>query len=250
MDKLLNNQISAFFKATQNQLAAYKYHKKELNGLNLNAFPVTPKQCLYVINWKNCECTFQKGVKALLGYGEDDFTFDFILKNYHEDDLPFVYRIIKAGVAYCINNDVSQDDFLLLVTYRVKHKNGKYIKVMRQSSMYETDASGKMISNLSLLTDISFLDKSDRIDWHIQADYLNTELFKKEVYLAFVDFFTPREKEIIKLIAQDNTTVQIAKKLFISTHTVGTHRKNILRKSNCHNKIELLNFAHKYGVLI
>jgi len=41
---------------------------------------------------------------------------------------------------------------------------------------------------------------------------------------------TSREKEILKLLVSGNTTKQIANILFISTHTVNTHRKNIMRK--------------------
>ena len=41
---------------------------------------------------------------------------------------------------------------------------------------------------------------------------------------------TDREKEILKLLVSGNTTKQIAATLFISTHTVNTHRKNIMRK--------------------
>lgn len=185
-----------------------------------------------------------------MGYTKEAFNFNFILSNYHPQDYPMVMRIIKAGVQYCINNNVSQEDFLLFVTYRVKKQDGTYIKVMRQSSMFETDINGKMISNLSLLTDISFLDKTNRIDWTIEADNLNTQLFREEIYKAFADFFTAREKEIIRLIAKNYTNTEIAKNLFISVHTVATHRKNIYRKSNCSTKADLLDFAHKYGVII
>ncbi|RPI45191.1 MAG: DNA-binding response regulator [Bacteroidetes bacterium] len=41
---------------------------------------------------------------------------------------------------------------------------------------------------------------------------------------------TPREKEIVRLISMGYTNKQIAEKLFISTHTVTTHRKNITGK--------------------
>lgn len=54
---------------------------------------------------------------------------------------------------------------------------------------------------------------------------------------------SPREIEIIKLIVQENTTSQIAEKLFISPRTVDTHRKNILQKSNTKTLVGLIKFA-------
>jgi DNA-binding NarL/FixJ family response regulator len=52
-----------------------------------------------------------------------------------------------------------------------------------------------------------------------------------------------REIEIIKLIAQGLTSAEIAEKLFISEHTVKTHRKNILRKTGSGNTSQLIQFA-------
>lgn len=51
-----------------------------------------------------------------------------------------------------------------------------------------------------------------------------------------------REKEIIKLIVKGNTEQQIAGSLFISKHTVHTHRKNILKKLGLHSNADIVKF--------
>ncbi len=58
---------------------------------------------------------------------------------------------------------------------------------------------------------------------------------------------SPREKEIIKLIADGLTTKKIATKLFISPHTVETHRQNILLKLGLKNSAELVKYAIHRG---
>ncbi len=60
---------------------------------------------------------------------------------------------------------------------------------------------------------------------------------------------TKREVEIISLIAKEYTTQEIADKLFISTRTVETHRKNILSKTRVKSIIGLLKFAEQRGIL-
>ncbi len=60
---------------------------------------------------------------------------------------------------------------------------------------------------------------------------------------------TLREIEIIKLIASGQTTAQISKVLFISEHTVETHRRNILRKTNTHSGVELIIYARDNGIV-
>jgi len=52
-----------------------------------------------------------------------------------------------------------------------------------------------------------------------------------------------REKEIIKLICDEKTQVEISDILSLSEHTVKTHRKNILRKLNVKNTAGLVKFA-------
>lgn len=60
---------------------------------------------------------------------------------------------------------------------------------------------------------------------------------------------TSREYEILQLIAFEKTTNQIAKDLFISDHTVITHRKNLLDKLGAKNTAGLVRKAFENGYL-
>lgn len=58
-----------------------------------------------------------------------------------------------------------------------------------------------------------------------------------------------REGEIIKLIAEGNTNKEIAEKLFLSNHTITTHRKNIMNKLGINNTAGLVWFAIKENLV-
>lgn len=60
---------------------------------------------------------------------------------------------------------------------------------------------------------------------------------------------TEREKEVLKLIALECTTAEIAEKLFISTHTVETHRKNLISKLQVKNIAGLVRYAVQQGFI-
>ncbi len=60
---------------------------------------------------------------------------------------------------------------------------------------------------------------------------------------------TSREKDIIELIAQEYTTKEISKKLFISLKTVETHRKNLLVKFDVRNMVGLIKKAMELGFI-
>ncbi|MBO74531.1 MAG: hypothetical protein CMD33_04580 [Flavobacteriales bacterium] len=56
-----------------------------------------------------------------------------------------------------------------------------------------------------------------------------------------------REIEVLTLISEGLTNVQIADKLFLSSHTVNTHRKNIMQKLRVNNTAAMVMYAVKSG---
>ena len=69
---------------------------------------------------------------------------------------------------------------------------------------------------------------------------------EKSTYLVEL---TEREIDVLKLIVQEFTTAEIAEKLFISTHTVETHRKNLISKLNVRNIAGLVKYAMQNGLV-
>jgi DNA-binding NarL/FixJ family response regulator len=63
------------------------------------------------------------------------------------------------------------------------------------------------------------------------------------------DPLTPRELEIIKLIAEGHTSEEIAEMLFISKKTVDRHRANVLEKLGMRNRVELTRYAVRRGLV-
>ena len=67
--------------------------------------------------------------------------------------------------------------------------------------------------------------------------------FKKRLSLS------KREQEVLVLISDGLSSLNIGKTLFISKHTVETHRKNILRKLDFNSSTELVRFAVQNGLV-
>lgn len=63
------------------------------------------------------------------------------------------------------------------------------------------------------------------------------------------DQLTPREREILKLIAEGHTSREIANMLFISPKTVMGHRTRLLEKLGLRNRTELIKYAVRKGLL-
>lgn len=70
-----------------------------------------------------------------------------------------------------------------------------------------------------------------------------------KVELNSAPILSSREKEVLQLIADGFTNPQIATKLFISLHTVDSHRKNLLTKFAVNNTASLIKLAAKHNMV-
>jgi DNA-binding NarL/FixJ family response regulator len=60
---------------------------------------------------------------------------------------------------------------------------------------------------------------------------------------------TPRELQVLKLVAQGWSSQRIADELVISVHTVDRHRQNLLEKLGLHDRVELARYAIRRGLV-
>jgi two-component system response regulator NreC len=63
------------------------------------------------------------------------------------------------------------------------------------------------------------------------------------------ELLTPREREILQLLAEGKNNKEVAAELNISPYTVETHRGNILEKLNLHTPAELILYAVRKGII-
>ena len=79
----------------------------------------------------------------------------------------------------------------------------------------------------------------------LMRDYLKGQ----ESGMGGEDPLTPREREVLKLIAAGKTNREIADELVLSINTVQTHRLHLMEKLNLHNRTELIKYAMRRGLI-
>jgi len=60
---------------------------------------------------------------------------------------------------------------------------------------------------------------------------------------------TPREQQVMRLLAEGISIKEIAERLFISPKTVENHRTNIMSKLELHSAVELIRYAARLGLI-
>lgn len=221
----------------------------EKRKTKFDEFNVSPNECLYIIDFNQNKLTLKKGFPGVLGYKDEEMDLDLLVKGYHPEDEEVVTKVIREAVLHTLKYPENGDGNTLSLKYRRQKKDGSYITVLSQSHIFDIEKSGKSMKSITKLTDISFLNDFTSAAYNFEASYLDKDDFDKEIHSTYSDLFTKRELEVIKELSNELTNREIGEKLFISQHTVATHRKNILRKSNCHSTLELLEFCHAKGVL-
>jgi two-component system response regulator NreC len=88
---------------------------------------------------------------------------------------------------------------------------------------------------------------SPKISRILAEDYVRT--LKQRNAVDTYELLTPREREIIQLLAEGKTNKEVATLLNISVYTVETHRNRILQKLGLHNTAELVLYAVRKRII-
>jgi len=103
-------------------------------------------------------------------------------------------------------------------------------------------------------------DSADEIKQAIRTVVQGGTYFSSQIQLNLLDFqqkkrnnsltsISTREEEVLRLIARGFTNIEIAKRIFVSHHTVESHRKNILAKLDAKNTADLVRIAMEKGLI-
>lgn len=117
-------------------------------------------------------------------------------------------------------------------------------------SMHEED---DFISEVMALGANGFIPKST--ESHLMVERLERVIAGEKVFpkpmrkAALNQIFTEREVEILRLISKGKSNTEIADSLFITVHTVKTHRRNMLRRLNASNTSQLLKIGFENNLL-
>ena len=126
------------------------------------------------------------------------------------DEEAFFFEALQAGAAGYVLKGVPSEE--LLTAIRAVHDGGVYLPPVLAGSLVQ--------------------------------EYLDRQPEPPED-----DPLTPREREVLTLIAQGLTNSEIAERLTLSINTVKTHRRHIYQKLDIHNRAALIAYALRRGLL-
>jgi two-component system response regulator NreC len=129
----------------------------------------------------------------------------------HEEE-PYFFQMLEAGASGYVPKRAAADDLV------------SAIRIVAQGQVFLYPSLARLLVQ----------------------DYLQRETVEQP---EKTDLLTPREREVLTLIAEGLTNREIAEALVISVKTVERHRENIMHKLNLHNRVELVKYAIAKGLI-
>lgn len=204
----------------------------------------------FIFNLVKLEFDYVSGsTKPLLGIDPKNFSFIKFLKILHPEDQKQMRY--KESTSLNLKLNVIPKEYIknykTVYLMRIKDKKGNYKIFLHQVKALTISEDGKIQQTIGVHTDVTYLKipfdhKISFIPIDPKLPAYHFEYLNNKYVLASDDSskFTKRENDIIKLLGQGKRVSEIAAILYISTHTVNTHKKNIFKKSHCNNSAELV----------
>lgn len=204
----------------------------------------------YVFNFSTMECEYYSpSITKVLGYQTLDAA-QFLTK-IHPEDTGYYLNFENAAMAFLRNLPYEKlNKYKIQYDFRIKNVWGEYVRILHQAILIHYDEHKNFYRSLALHTDISHIKKSGTpclsfIGLEEEPSYINIET--PTTIKTAQNNFTSREKTILKMIVEGKSSEKIATELFISLHTVNTHRKNILLKADVRTPLDLTRKALNEG---
>ncbi len=175
---------------------------------------------------------------------------EYFNKRVHPDDIlvlekngGYIYGLIDKGI-------ISIDDYKLINEYRVLNKEGVYIRVIEQHQVIERDEEGALWLSLGVMDISPDQNEFNGVKSQI-INYRTGETFSVQSFMRELEHspLSSRETEVLQMVGEGMSSKEISAKLFISIHTVNTHRQRILEKLNANNSLEAVKYASELGLI-
>jgi hypothetical protein len=173
-----------------------------------------------------------KGLRQMIGVEPSELNPGHFVEVTHPDDLSRL-GLLRAQT-FVVEKEVLETDkgsALVSFTIRLRNPAGEYHNHLCQAYFFYSPGPYKAVYLLQVISKVDWYKMKKQDYHHYKGKDFSLFKYPDEHLLKISPGLSEREMEIIKLIGSGLSSKQIADKIFLSVHTVNTHRSNILEKS-------------------
>jgi DNA-binding CsgD family transcriptional regulator len=219
--------------------------------LNLERMMEAGKQFFLIGNLIHMRVLFtSKKSTDLIGIEPGNVDASSFLVSVHPDDLTRLVisrtKMLQLGGELFV---AKKGTAIISTTLRFQASPGKYINQLIQCRLFYHDLPVPTVYIFQVNTDVSWFSMARHGFQYYVGDDPAYFRYPDEDLLMSGNIFSNRELEILKLVSDGLNSEQIAAKLYLSVHTIATHRRNMLKKSKKFSIVELILDLKKKGLL-
>ncbi|GAA4316725.1 hypothetical protein GCM10023115_41800 [Pontixanthobacter gangjinensis] len=202
-------------------------------------------------------------VRNFIGDGVEDPDLNSILSLAPEEEIENIHQKDRVILEFFLNylDPAEVLDYKVSYTFKLKDHQGKEHVMLHQSTALSVSENGHFVhvfginSDISHLTgqsskDVSFINiKGGPSFYNVDTSKGKFEKSTLSKRKRLQEILSERELEIIREMALGYNSEEIGSKLNISGHTVNTHKKNILRKTDSRNSTQLVSNCLVEGLI-
>ena len=186
----------------------------------------------------------------MLGVDSATNTTREMLDRVHPDDL----KRFGRGRAKLMSLDkdllvAHQGSALLSTDIRMRRPDQQYSNHLFQCYMFYSPLPRESVYYIQVNTNIDWYKMKKETHHYYVGNDISLFRFPDEDLLELGHYLTCREMEVLKLISDGLNSDEIADKLFISVHTVNTHRRNVLQKMKKPHISDAIFHLMKQGII-
>lgn len=223
----------------ENLASSIDLHKKLLNIFQAGDY------YYFIFNIRQGNFEFvSPEIGKILGLDPKTITAREHLANMHPEDMPYFLNFENKGLEFFRSIPVEKiPKYKIRYDFRLSKPDGTYIRLLHQMVFIQHDKDGNLLRSLGVHTDITDLKPSGRpmlsfIGLEGEPSFVNVAV--EEKFKPVKSLLSDRETDVLLLLSNGLSSQQIADRLNISIHTVNTHRKNILRKTDSESTYETI----------
>jgi hypothetical protein len=199
--------------------------------IQLEALTEANNQFFHVANLIQAKITWSsKRSEQMIGIKPEDLDAYHFMEATHPDDLE--KHTLGRSKMFDTANDLfkaKKGSALLSINIRIRNWLGEYPDLLFQLYFMYSERFNTVFL-FQVHTDIdTFKRRKHGYHYYVGTDFSNFR-YPDEELLAIGNPLSDREFEIVRMIESGMSSEAIAKELFLSVHTVNTHRRNILEK--------------------
>jgi DNA-binding CsgD family transcriptional regulator len=184
-------------------------------------------------------------VEKFCGCSKNDITARMVFNNTHPDDVKLLANYEAEISEFFLGNTLNRTGYKVVYSFRLRNKHGDCFVALRQFFFFKSVDNPNSYYRYGIITDISdfYKNTADYVPIfkiiNLETNDVYSEIKHKNQEVKTCPL-SNREKEITYYINTGLSSQEIADKLFVSYETIKTHRKNIYKKLNCNNDVQLI----------